>query len=939
MSFNMVISSFRRDGKPKPGTLGTAVFAAMLLCINSAPAQTTSPVSAATTLPAGSSSPSITPEEDQGNTLDQIVITRHVLVLNSYHDGYSWSDAEMQGITDIMGREASIEVHIEYMDTKRCQDASYLRQLADIYKHKYSKVRPRIILAADNDAMDFLRQYRKSLFPGIPVVFLGINDYEDSMIAGMSPITGVIEEADYAGTIELALQLRPKARRVVVISDHTTTGQAHESAVRKIVPKFSDRVAFEHLCLGDMTFSQLLSKLKNLNDESVVILLSHFTDKEGRRYSQQQSLELIVRNSGAPVFVVTDSRVNQGVVGGHVVNGYQQGRLAGEIALRIVHGEKADRIPVIRQSPNAYMFDFAGLAHWDISQAKLPPESIVLNKPVTFYENHSYVIWTTTIIIIVLSVAVVVLTGNILRRRQAEEAVVESERRFRLLFNTINDAIYVYEGPGENNLPGKIMEVNEAACHRMGYTRDELLEMNMLMLGSPEIRERVPAIMQELRKQGHIRWEGVHITKQGQKIPVEIVNRLFTLRGRQLVLSTARDITERKRAEEERHKLEEKILQTQKMESLGVLAGGIAHDFNNLLTSIVGYADLAMHDLSPLSPARETVSLLMASARRATDLTKQMLAYSGKGKFVIEVVQLSAVVEEMTHLLEVSISKKCVLKYHFAHELPPVEVDVTQLRQVIMNLIINASEAIGDRSGVIAITTGAMECDDRYLAESYLDEDLPAGFYVYLEVSDTGCGMDAQTRARIFDPFFSTKFTGRGLGLAAVLGIIRGHKGAIKVYSEVGKGTTFKVLLPAANAPVKPADTSPAEPAPWHGEGMILLADDEETVRALSKRMLETLGFTVVLAGDGRQAVDVFQQNADKISAVLLDMTMPHMDGQQAFTELRRIRPNIKVILSSGYSEQDAVERFAGKGLSGFLQKPYGLEELSQAMRKLTENP
>ena len=400
-------------------------------------------------------------------------------------------------------------------------------------------------------------------------------------------------------------------------------------------------------------------------------------------------------------------------------------------------------------------------------------------------------------------------------------------------------------------------------------------------------------------------------------------------------IQQAREITRRIRAEEERHKLEVQIQHAQKLESLGVLAGGIAHDFNNLLMAILGHADLALQDLSPVSPVRENLREIEKASRRAAGLCQQMLAYSGRGKFVIQVVDLGEVVEEMTHMLEVSISKKVVMRFNFAPHLPPVEADVTQLRQVIMNLIVNASEAIGDKSGVIAISTGAMECDRAYLSETWLDEAQPTGLYVYLEVADTGCGMDKATLSKIFDPFFTTKFTGRGLGLAAVLGIVRGHKGAIKVYSEPGRGTTFKILLPASRRPAKRlrSETSPAPS--WKGSGTVLLVDDEETIRALGKQMLERLGFSVLLAADGREGLQVFSERRDEIHCVLLDLTMPHMDGEEAFREMRRLRHDVRVILSSGYNEQEVSQRFVGKGLAGFIQKPYQLSVLEKTLRRI----
>jgi CheY-like chemotaxis protein len=349
--------------------------------------------------------------------------------------------------------------------------------------------------------------------------------------------------------------------------------------------------------------------------------------------------------------------------------------------------------------------------------------------------------------------------------------------------------------------------------------------------------------------------------------------------------------------------------------------------------AIMGNADLALMRINRESPAVENLHRIERAAARAADLAKQMLAYSGKGKFVIESLNLNILLEEMLHMLEVSISKKAVLRLNPFQSLPQVEADATQMRQIIMNLVINASEAIGDRSGVIAITTGCMDCDRNYLKDVWLDENITAGLYVYLEIADSGCGMDKETLAKIFDPFFTTKFTGRGLGMAAVLGIVRGHKGAVKVYSELGKGTSFKILLPASDRPAELFNHSSLSDD-WQGSGTVLLVDDEETVRGIGVEMLKELGFTVITANDGREGVAVFKQHPE-IAFVILDLTMPHMDGEQCFRELRQLRPDVRVILSSGYNEQEVTQRFVGKGLAGFVQKPYKLSMLKEAIRGL----
>ena len=312
-----------------------------------------------------------------------------------------------------------------------------------------------------------------------------------------------------------------------------------------------------------------------------------------------------------------------------------------------------------------------------------------------------------------------------------------------------------------------------------------------------------------------------------------------------------------------------------------------------------------------------------------------MLAYSGKGRFLVEKLDLNRLLEQMLHMLEISISKNALLQLNLAPHLPLVEADGTQMRQVITNLVLNASEALGEHAGVITIVSGSLQCDGNYLNQIWRDENIGEGLYVYLEVSDTGCGMDKDTVARVFDPFFSTKFTGRGLGMAAVLGIIRGHKGAIGVDSEPGKGSSFRVLLPASGKPAGIGKDQTDEDG-WLGSGTMLLVDDEEIVRSVGTEMLQALGLTVITARGGKEAVEIYRSR-DDIAFVILDLTMPGMDGEQCFRELQRIRPDLKVILSSGYTEQEVTPRFIGQGLAGFIHKPYKLSALKEVLRTVLE--
>jgi len=414
-------------------------------------------------------------------------------------------------------------------------------------------------------------------------------------------------------------------------------------------------------------------------------------------------------------------------------------------------------------------------------------------------------------------------------------------------------------------------------------------------------------------------------------------SRLYTS-GKQYAADLERQITERKKAEQERLELERRLLHAQKLESLGILAGGIAHDFNNLLMAVLGNLDLALRKLSPVSPARLNIEHSAQAASRAADLTRQMLAYSGKGSFIIKPLDLSELVAENAHLFRSSVARTTELNVRLDRPLPAIEADAGQVQQVIMNLITNASEAIGERTGVITLATGVQDCDSRCLKRSRIEDVPDAGRFVFLEVSDNGCGMDEQTQQRLFDPFFTTKPKGRGLGMSAILGIVRGHRGALFVESTEGRGTTIRVLFPASHRPLAvndgPAGETAREAADPVVGGMVLVVDDEEIVRNVCKEMVEAFGLQVLTAVDGRDAVEVFTKHADDISLVILDLSMPNMDGMAAFKELVRIKPGVKVVLCSGFDEQDSLQHFSGKGLAGFIQKPYSLKNLREALEK-----
>lgn len=494
---------------------------------------------------------------------------------------------------------------------------------------------------------------------------------------------------------------------------------------------------------------------------------------------------------------------------------------------------------------------------------------------------------------------------------------------------------------------GQFDYLSPACLSLTGYTAEELKAMEpqeLLQHLHPEDREKIDRLIAQLRQRNKEReWLGLveyrFLHRDGQyRFFSDHLHVMYDESGQAVTLSgSVRDVTQIARMEDSMRILEKKFQDGQKMAGLGLLASGIAHDFNNLMTVVLGNAELALLECGGSDGG--VLDEIKKTSLRAAELANQMLVYTGKASLVVSSINLSSVVKEMGSLLDVSISKKVSIQYCLAENIPFIRGDISQIRQVAMNLITNASEAIGDRSGVIAISIHEVELKAGELERTFPQGGLPSGHYIRLEVSDTGDGMNEETMQRIFDPMFTTKITGRGLGLASVLNVVQRHNGAIEVKSEIGHGTVFRIYFPVEmqDSDLRAEELHAANGDVWRGYGTALVADDEEAIRNITAALLERFGFRVITASDGLETVDLYTENAGDITLLLMDLNMPRLNGIEAALRIRHINPKMPVLFMSGYPREQVMERFGQHARTDFIQKPFQSSELLDGLRNVME--
>ncbi|MFT3829694.1 MAG: ATP-binding protein [Opitutaceae bacterium] len=849
-----------------------------------------------------------------------------VLVLLSYHVGMEWEDGVIAGLQEALAPKA--ELVLLQLDVKRYPQAERETGMVANFASKAAMCSPVAVLAIDDYAYQFALRHRNHITAGTPLLFGGVN-----YLPGAPPpdVGGVVEAIDLAGTLRLLQALCPGAKRLVVLNDATETGVANNAALAAALAESETR--WDLLRLGRSGFAETEAALAGLDPErDAVLLLSWNLDGNGEVRSYDEAVQRARAVCPAPLFGVWSFYFGHGIVGGSLLDGREHGRELGELTTQVLAGVPAGPLPVVRRCRTKTLVDARELARFGLSRSALPRGAEVRFAAVPFWREHPGTVAGITVVVVLQTLTIARLLVSRRRQRHAERQLRAGEADLRNVLDSIGDAVVVTDGEA------RVQRINPVAGRLAGLAAEAASGKSfgeVLRLREPGTETPCPDPI--LRVLGAVNGASVlpgraELTSPDGK-PVIVEYTAAPVRNEQGATCGAvlalRDVTAQQRTEAQ-------LRQAQKMEAVGRLVGGVAHDFNNLLLVIRGSLELAGQ---PGTDAQEAASYLHEvdeAARRAAELTQQLLAFSRQQKLQVRPTDLATLLAGMTKLVRRVLTEAIRVEMRGPAAGCWVNVDGGQIEQVVMNLCVNARDAMPD-GGSIQLEIGNAQFTAADLA-SY-PWTRPGNYHV-LTVTDTGVGMDAETQRRIFEPFFSTKPVGRGtgLGLSVVQGIVQQHEGLINVYSEVGRGTTFRIYLPAIAAPTgEPlaAGVGAREAKPDEGRGYtILLAEDEPSVRRIASGGLRSHGYRVLEVADGEEACAVAAAHSGPIAVAVLDVVMPRLGGPEAARRLQNLRPQLPILLCSGYPGTMPNEAEVPADWK-WLAKPYPMSDLLARVREL----
>ncbi len=856
---------------------------------------------------------------------------KEILYINSYQNGYGWSDEIMEGVRNALADQDaySIDLQIEFLDSKKHYDQTIKQLLYELYKYKFKDERFDIIIVSDNVAFDFILEYGEELFPGTPVVFCGVNDLKDGALSGRNNITGVLENFDLRSNLELVAALHPKAKRMIVVGDRSVTSQAIANQVREQLKEWREPLTVEYW--EDFSLDEILRRVETLPSDSFLFFIPFYKGKSGRTLSANEVMRAIADHSEIPIYSAWQFLVGGGMVGGKVLSGYQQGELAAGMALQILSGVSPSSIPIIKETKQSYVFDYNALKRHGINESRLPPGSEIENKPYYFFRLDPHLFWTIIAAASLLTMAVLFLAINIARRRRAEERIRSQLDFLQLLLDNLPQLVFWKDNSlryvGANKAFARFFQIADPS-EVMGKTNAELMPDWWEYVEMAEKLDREAIATGKPRQR--VRWS--FRNRQGEPSWLEMTKApLRDERGRIVgVLSLAEDVTGKEM-------LEEQLRQAQKFEALGALAGGLAHDFNNILTSIINSTELALLDIPEDSRTAEDLRRALRASRRGSGLARQLLTYSRPSREGFRSVDLRPAVREALGLFRASLPGNVRLVEDIAETPVMCLADPDQIHQVLMNLCANAWQALRGASGTIKVGLSLVSLSEeecRRLA-------LPEGVYAHIVVEDDGPGIAPEIMDKIFDPFFTSRRRegGTGLGLAVVYGAVRNHGGSITAASGPGQGAAFSIHLPCAKESLEPLGAD--EPAPKGRGERILFVEDDPSQLELIPRILANAGYAVRTAENAAQALKILETAEKDASGrafdlVVTDFDMPGKTGFELADILLERAPDMPVLVVTGRTQDMAAAR-RPENVREILLKPYDSRSIAAAIRRVLD--